>query len=193
MPYKRNPMRSERITALSRYLMVDTLNPAFTAATQWFERTLDDSANKRIAVAEAFLAADSILNIMLNVTDGLVVYPKVVRQRVMKELPFMATENIMMQAVKKGGDRQELHEKLRTHSIAAAAVVKQEGGENDLIHRIAGDSAFGLSEEEINAVLKPESFTGRAPKQTENYLKTVIKPILEKNKDLLGEKAELTV
>ena len=134
MPYKRNPMRSERITALARYVMIDVLNPAFTAGTQWFERTLDDSANKRIAVAEAFLGIDAILNILINVTDGLVVYPKVVEQRVMKELPFMATENIMMEAVKKGGDRQELHEKLRQHSIAAAKVVKEEGGENDLIY-----------------------------------------------------------
>ncbi len=149
MPYKRNPMRSERITALSRYVIINCLNPAFTTATQWFERTLDDSANKRISVAEGFLAVDSILNILLNVTESLVVYPKVVTQRVMKELPFMATENIMMQAVKKGGDRQELHEKLRQHSQAAARVVKEEGGENDLIDRVCSDESFHLTKEEI--------------------------------------------
>lgn len=193
MPYKRNPMRAERITSLSRYVMVDTLNPAFTAGTQWFERTLDDSANKRIAVAEAFLAIDAILNIMLNVTDGLVVYDKVVRQRVMKELPFMATENIMMHAVKNGGDRQELHELLRQHSIAAAAVVKQEGGENDLVDRIAGDPKFGITKEEIMAILKPENFTGRSAEQVDNFIKDCVKPVLEKNADVLGEKAELSV
>ena len=159
MPYKRNPMRCERITALSRYVMIDSLNPSFTAATQWFERTLDDSANKRISVAEAFLAVDSILNIMLNVCDGLVVYPKVVRQRVLKELPFMATENIMMEAVKKGGDRQELHERLRMHSIAAGKVVKEEGGENDLIDRICADPAFNLSHDEIDSILQGTSQT----------------------------------
>ena len=193
MPYKRNPMRSERITALSRYVIIDSLNPAFTAATQWFERTLDDSANKRIAVAEGFLAVDAILNIMLNVTADLVVYPKVIRQRVMKELPFMATENIMMQAVKKGGDRQELHEKLRTHSLAAAAVVKEEGGENDLIDRIAADSAFMLSKEEILSVMEPIHFVGRAPKQVEEFLRDCVKPVLEENKAILGEQADLKV
>ena len=157
MPYKRNPMRSERITSLARYVMVDTLNPAFTSATQWFERTLDDSANKRISVAEGFLAVDSILNILLNVCDGLVVYPKVVRQRVMKELPFMATENIMMKAVKKGGDRQQLHERLREHSMAAARNVKEEGLENDLIDRICADPAFGLDREELDALIDRKS------------------------------------
>jgi len=193
MPYKRNPMRSERITALARFVMTDSLNPAFTAATQWFERTLDDSANRRIAVSEAFLAIDSILNIMLNVCDGLVVYPKVVRQRLMKELPFMATENIMMKAVKKGGDRQQLHESLRQHSLAAARVVKEEGGENDLIDRICADPAFGLSREEVDGLLDPAKFTGRAPQQTEEFNTRFIKPILEANADLLGERAQLSV
>ncbi len=193
MPYKRNPMRSERITALSRFVMSLSINPAITAATQWFERTLDDSANRRLAVAEGFLAVDSILNIMLNVCDGLVVYPKVVRQRVMRELPFMATENIMMRAVKKGGDRQELHERLREHSLAAAAVVKEEGGENDLIERISRDPAFGLELSELNALLDPTLFTGRAPGQTEEFNNELILPLLDKNKDLLGEKAELSV
>ena len=193
MPYKRNPMRSERITALSRYVMVDTLNPAVTAATQWFERTLDDSANKRIAVAEAFLAVDGILNLLLNVCDGLVVYPKVVTRRVMTELPFMATENIMMTAVKNGGDRQALHEKLREHSLAAAKVVKEEGGENDLLDRICNDPAFNLSREEVDGVMKPENFVGRAPSQVARYLEQVVAPLLEKNKGLLGVTAELKV
>ncbi len=193
MPYKRNPMRSERITSLSRYVIIDTLNPAFTSATQWFERTLDDSANKRVAVAEGFLAIDAILNIMLNVTDGLVVYPKVVRQRVMKELPFMATENIMMNAVKKGGDRQELHEKLRTHSIAAGKAVKEEGKENDLIERILNDAAFMISREEVDEILKPENFIGRSSEQVDEFLTNCIKPIIDANKDILNEKGELTV
>lgn len=193
MPYKRNPMRSERITSLARYVIIDTLNPAFTSATQWFERTLDDSANKRISVAEAFLATDSILNILLNVCNGLVVYPKVVEQRVLKELPFMATENIMMAAVKKGGDRQELHEKLRTHSIAAAKVVKEQGLENDLIDRICADESFQLTREEIDGILEPKNFTGRASEQVDEFLRECIAPILEKNKDILGESAELSV
>lgn len=193
MPYKRNPMRSERITALSRYVMVNSLNPEFTAATQWFERTLDDSANKRIAVAEAFLATDAILKIMLNVCDGLVVYPKMVRQRVMRELPFMATEDIMMQAVKKGGDRQELHERLRQHSIAAAKVVKEEGGENDLITRICNDAAFGLNRSEIEAVLDPVRFTGRSSEQVTEFIREFVAPILNENKAILGERAELSV
>ena len=193
MPYKRNPMRCERICALARYLMVDVLNPAFTAGTQWFERTLDDSANKRIAMAEGFLAADAILNILLNVCDGLVVYPKVVRARVLNELPFMATENIMMQAVKKGGDRQELHERLRQHSIAAGKVVKEEGGKNDLIERVLADPAFGLTEEEVRQLLQPEDFIGRAPKQVEEYLAEVVRPVLARNQELLGETAQLSV
>ena len=193
MAYKRNPMRSERITALSRYVMIDVLNPAFTAGTQWFERTLDDSANKRIAVAEAFLATDAILNIMLNVTSGLVVYDKVVRQRVMKELPFMATENIIMDAVKKGGDRQELHEHIRQHSMAAGRIVKEEGGENDLVDRIAADPIFGVTKDEILATLQPEHFTGRAPEQVSEFIEECVKPVLDANKDILGEKAELSV
>ena len=193
MPYKRNPMRSERITSLARYVIVDSLNPAFTSATQWFERTLDDSANKRISVAEAFLAVDSILNIMLNVTSDLVVYPKVVTQRVMKELPFMATENIMMQAVKKGGDRQELHEKLRQHSIAAAKVVKEEGGENDLIDRVVNDKSFNLTKDEIMAVMQPIHFVGRAVEQVDEFLDTCVNPVLDANRDILGESAQLKV
>ena len=193
MPYKRNPMRCERICALARYLMVDVLNPSFTAGTQWFERTLDDSANKRVAMAEGFLAADAILNILLNISDGLVVYPKVVRSRVMAELPFMATENIMMQAVKKGGDRQELHEKLRQHAIAAAAQVKQEGLPNDMIDRVVADPAFGLERHEIDAVLVPENFTGRAPQQVEEFLAEVIAPILKANPDAAGQTAALNV
>ena len=193
MPYKRNPMRCERICALARYLMIDVLNPAMTAGTQWFERTLDDSANKRIAMAEGFLAADAILNILLNVSDGLVVYPKVVRSRVMAELPFMASENIMMKAVKKGGDRQELHERLREHAVAAAAVVKQEGLPNDMISRVEADPAFGLTREEIEAELAPEAFTGRAPEQVEEFLRDVIQPLLDANPEDVGQKAELSV
>lgn len=193
MPYKRNPMRSERITSLSRYVIINCLNPAFTAGTQWFERTLDDSANKRISVAEGFLAIDSILNILLNVTENLVVYPKVVTQRVMKELPFMATENIMMQAVKKGGDRQELHERLRQHSQAAARVVKEEGGENDLIDRVCADPLFNLTKEEILAEMQPIAFVGRAPQQVTEFLQDYIKPILDANRDVLGESAALKV
>ena len=193
MPYKRNPMRCERINALSRYVMVDTLNEAITAGTQLFERTLDDSANKRIAVAEAFLGVDAILNIMMNVCDGLVVYPKVVRARVMNELPFMATENIMMDAVKKGGNRQELHEKLRVHSQAAARVVKEEGGKNDLVDRIAADPAFMVTKEEIEAILQPEKFIGRSAEQVDEFLTDIIQPLLDEHADVLGEKEELTV
>ena len=161
MAYKRNPMRSERIGSLSRYVMVDVLNGAFTTATQWFERTLDDSANKRLSIPEAFLAIDGILNLYANVTDGLVVYPKVIEQRLRKELPFMATENIMMDAVKRGGDRQELHEKIRQHSMAASRVVKEEGGENDLLERIANDKSFGVTLEELEAILQPSKYVGR--------------------------------
>lgn len=191
MAYKRNPMRCERITSLSRYLMIDCLNPAFTAGTQWFERTLDDSANKRISVAEAFLAADAILNIMLNVTNGMVVYPKIVRRRVMAELPFMATENIMMDAVKKGGDRQALHEKIRQYSMDAAKRVKQEGLDNDLCEKIAADPDFMISKEEMDAIMNPENFTGRSAQQTEEFINECIRPILEANKDLLGETFEM--
>lgn len=193
MPYKRNPMRCERITALSRYLIADAVNPAYTAATQWFERTLDDSANKRIAVAEAFLAADGILDIYMNVADDIVVYPKVIRQRVMRELPFMATENIMMGAVKKGGDRQELHERIREHSLAAAKRVKEEGLDNDLLERIAADPAFSLDRGEIDNLLKPEDYTGRAPDQVDEFLSSVVNPVLEANKNVLGAATELSV
>ena len=193
MPYKRNPMRSERITSISRYVMVDTLNAAITTATQWFERTLDDSANRRIAVSEAFLGVDAILNVMMNVCDGLVVYEKVIRARVMNELPFMATENIMMDAVKKGGNRQELHEKLRVHSQAAARVVKEEGGRNDLIDRIAADPAFMITREEIEALLDPARFTGRSAEQVEEFLTGIIRPLLDENRDLLGQAVELNV
>ncbi|MCI5905279.1 MAG: adenylosuccinate lyase [Oscillospiraceae bacterium] len=193
MPYKRNPMRCERITALARYVMIDSLNPAFTSGTQWFERTLDDSANKRISVAEGFLAIDAILNIMINVTSAIVVYPKVIRARVMKELPFMASENIMMDAVKKGGDRQALHEKLRQYAMEAGKQVKEEGLENDLIDRVLADPDFMLNEEEIKAILKPENFTGRSSQQVEEFINGCIKPILDANKDILNETAELSV
>ncbi|MEA5057840.1 MAG: adenylosuccinate lyase [Anaerotignum propionicum] len=180
MPYKRNPMRSERISALARYVIVDSLNPALTAGTQWFERTLDDSANKRISSAEAFLAIDSILNIYMNVTAGLVVYDKVVERRVMEKLPFMATENIMMKSVKKGGNRQELHELLRTHSHAAAAKVKLEGGKNDLIERIAEDDAFPLTLDEIKAELDPSLYIGRSASQVDEFIKEIAQPIIAK-------------
>ena len=193
MPYKRNPMRSERINALARYVMTDALNPALTASCQLFERTLDDSANKRIAMAEAFLAVDGILDILINVCDGLVVYPEVIRQRVRNELPFMATENIMMDAVKRGGNRQELHERLRVHAQAAARHVKEEGGANDLIARIAADPVFELTEAEMEALLSPEAFTGRSAEQVEEFLNGWIRPILEENRSLLGEKTELNV
>ncbi len=186
MPYKRNPMRSERICALARYVMVDTLNPGLTASTQWFERTLDDSANRRISVAEAFLAVDAILNIYINVTAGLVVYDKVVERRVMEKLPFMATENIMMRAVKAGGDRQELHEAIRVHSHAAAARVKLEGGENDLIRRIAEDPLFNVTEEEIRTVLDPSLYIGRSVSQTEEFNRDVVTPILERYPDAVS-------
>ena len=193
MAYKRNPMRSERISSLARYVMADVMNPTITAATQWFERTLDDSANKRISVAEAFLATDAILEIYINVTDGLVVYPKMIEKHLMAELPFMATENIMMDAVMKGGNRQELHEKIRQHSIAAGKVIKEEGGENDLVDRIAADPDFMTTKEEIEAKLIPENYTGRSASQVSAFLDRCIKPVLEKNKDVLGEKAELSV
>ena len=194
MAYKRNPMRSERIGALSRYVMVDVLNGYFTTATQWFERTLDDSANKRLSVPEAFLAVDGILSLYANVADGLVVYPKVIEQRLRKELPFMATENIMMDAVKKrGADRQQLHEKIREHSMAASRVVKVEGGENDLLERIAADEAFGVTLEELEKILKPENYTGRAKEQTEDFLNECIKPVLEKYADVESDKPEINV
>ena len=194
MAYKRNPMRSERIGSLSRYVMVDVLNGYFTTATQWFERTLDDSANKRLSVPEAFLAVDGILSLYANVADGLVVYPKVIEQRLRKELPFMATENIMMDAVKKrGADRQQLHEKIREHSMAASRVVKVEGGEIDLLERIAADEAFGVTLEELEHILKPENYTGRAKEQTEDFLNECIKPVLEKYADVESDKPEINV
>ena len=193
MAYKRNPMRCERITSLARYLMIDTLNPAFTAGTQWFERTLDDSANKRISVAEGFLAADAILNILINVTSGLVVYPKIIRRRVMAELPFMATENIMMSAVKKGGDRQALHERIREYSMVAGRHVKEDGLENDLCDMILEDEMFMINKEELDAILKPENFTGRSSEQVTEFIETCVKPVLEANSDKLNETAEINV
>jgi len=193
MAYKRNPMRSERISSLARYVICDALNPAITASTQWFERTLDDSANKRISVAEAFLATDAILGIYINIVDGLVVYPEVIKKRIYSELPFMATENIMMQAVKKGGDRQELHEKIREYSMQAGANVKQRGLENNLIDLIAKDDSFMLDIDELKSIMKPESYIGRAPQQTEEFITEVVNPILEENKELLGMKVELSV
>ena len=193
MAYKRNPMRSERIAGLANYVIADTLNPAITASTQWFERTLDDSANKRISISEAFLATDGILELMINVSEGLVVYPKVIESRLAEELPFMATEIILMDAVKAGGDRQELHEKIRAHSMEAAKKVKEEGKRNDLIERIAADSDFGMSREQLQSLMKPENFIGCAKEQTEEYLNTVVKKILDENKDLLGLEAEINV
>ena len=193
MAYKRNPMRTERMASLARYVMVDSLNPAITAATQWFERTLDDSANKRISVPEAFLAVDGILNLYVNVTDGLVVYPKVIDQRLRKELPFMATENIMMDAVKRGADRQQLHERIRVHSMAAARVVKEEGGENDLLERIAADEAFGVTLEELAGIVRPENYVGCAPQQTEEFITETVEPLLRNYAGVSEEKTEINV
>ena len=193
MAYKRNPMRCERITSLARYLMIDSLNPAFTAGTQWFERTLDDSANKRISVAEGFLAADAILNILINVTSSLVVYPKMIRRRIMAELPFMATENIMMNAVKKGGDRQALHERIREYSMIAGKHVKEEGLENDLCDMILKDEMFMITKEELDAILKPENFTGRSSEQVTEFIETCVKPVLDAHSDETGETAEINV
>ncbi len=193
MPYKRNPMRSERIASLSRYVIVDALNPAITSATQWFERTLDDSANKRLSIPEGFLAIDGILDLCLNVVDGLVVYPKVIRKHMMAELPFMATENIMMDAVKAGGDRQELHERIRELSMEAGKNVKVNGEENNLLELIAADPAFGLSLEDLKKTMEPSRYVGRAPEQVDAFLGQVVKPILEKYSDILGEKAEINV
>ena len=193
MAYKRNPMRSERIASLSRYVMIDALNPAITSATQWFERTLDDSANKRLSVPEGFLAIDGILDLCLNVVDGLVVYPKVIEKRLMSELPFMATENIMMDAVKAGGDRQELHERIRELSMEAGRNVKEKGLDNNLLDLIAADPAFGLNEEELKKTMDPAKYVGRAPLQVENFLKKVVDPVLDANKDVLGMTAEINV
>lgn len=193
MAYKRNPMRSERIAALSRYLVTDALNPALTASTQWLERTLDDSANRRISVAEGFLAADAILSLMLNVADGLVVNTAVIDRDLRRELPFMATENIMMDCVKRGGDRQELHERIRTHSMDAAYRIKQGDGVNDLLERIAADPAFGMTLEELEAALEPSRYVGRAPEQTQEFLANEVKPVLNAAAELLGLTAEITV
>ena len=193
MAYKRNPMRSERIASLSRYVMVDVLNPMVTSATQWFERTLDDSANKRLSVPEAFLAVDGILDLYMNVVDGLVVYPKVIEKRLMSELPFMATENIMMDAVKAGGDRQELHEKIRVLSMEAGKHVKVEGKENNLLELIAADPSFNLSLEDLQKTMDPAKYTGRAKEQTEAFLAQVVRPALEENREWLGMRASINV
>ena len=193
MAYKRNPMRSERIASLARYIVVDALNPAITASTQWFERTLDDSANKRISVPEAFLATDAILNLVMNVADGLVVYPKVIEQHLRRELPFMATENIMMDAAKRGADRQELHEHVRVHSMAASKVIKEEGGENDLLERIANDPIFGVTLDELKGIVDPHKYVGRAPRQTEIFLHDVVKPVLDRYADTETETAEINL
>ena len=193
MAYKRNPMRSERIASLSRYVLADVMNPAITSATQWFERTLDDSANKRLSIPEGFLAIDGILDLCLNVVDGLVVYPKVIEKHFMAEIPFMATENIMMDAVKNGGNRQELHEKIRQLSMQAGKTVKEEGKENNLVDLIAADPAFGLTKADIEKNLKPELYVGSAPRQVEVYLRDVVNPVLEAHKDESGVKAEINV
>ena len=193
MAYKRNPMSSERIASLSRYVMVDALNPAITSATQWFERTLDDSANKRLSIPEGFLAIDGILDLCLNVVDGLVVYPKVIEKHMMAELPFMATENIMMDAVKAGGDRQELHERIRELSMEAGKTVKVEGKDNNLLELIAADPAFNLSLEDLQRSMDPKKYIGRAKEQTERFVNTVVQPILDSHKELLGVKAEINV
>ena len=193
MAYKRNPMRSERIASLARYVMIDALNPAITSATQWFERTLDDSANKRLSIPEAFLAVDGILDLYLNVASGLVVYPKVIEKRLMSELPFMATENIMMDAVKAGGDRQELHEKIRTLSMEAGKNVKEKGLDNNLLELIAADESFNMSLDDLKKTMNPENYVGRSPEQVDEFLSQVVNPILEENKDILGITAEINV
>lgn len=193
MAYKRNPMRSERMASLSRYVLTDALNPAVTAATQWFERTLDDSANKRISISEGFLAIDSILELYLNISSGLVVYPKVIEARLQSELPFMATEIILMDAVKAGGDRQELHEKIRQHSMAAGKRVKEEGAPNDLLERIAADPAFGMSLEQLRNLMDPANFIGCAVPQTEEFLEQYVQPVLDANQEVIGMTAEINV
>jgi adenylosuccinate lyase len=193
MAYKRNPMRSERMASLSRYIMIDALNPAITSATQWFERTLDDSANKRLSIAEGFLATDGVLDLCMNVVDGLVVYPKVIEKRLRSELPFMATENIMMDAVKMGGNRQEIHERIRELSMKAGANVKVEGLDNNLLELIAEDSAFNLSEADLQKTMDPSLYVGRAPRQVEVYLRDFVRPVLDANSELLGAKAEINV
>ena len=193
MAYKRNPMRSERIASLSRYVLCDALNPAITSSFQWFERTLDDSANKRLSIPEGFLAIDGILDLCLNVTDGLKVYPKVIEKHLMAELPFMATENIMMDAVKAGGDRQELHERIRELSMEAGRNVKEEGKDNNLLELIAADPAFNLTLDELKQSMHPSRYIGRSKEQVERFLQTVVNPVLEANKELLGMTAEINV
>lgn len=193
MAYKRNPMRSERIGSLARYVIVDALNPAITASTQWFERTLDDSANKRISVPEAFLAVDAILSLYINVVDGLVVYPKVIYKQFMQEIPFMATENIMMDAVKRGGDRQELHEKIRRYSMEAGKRVKEEGLDNNLLELIAADDAFGMDMDSLKALMKPENYVGRSSEQVTDFIAGEVKPVLEANAEELGLSVEINV
>ncbi|MDO4746367.1 MAG: adenylosuccinate lyase [Bacillota bacterium] len=193
MAYKRNPMRSERIAALANFVMAGSMNPAITASTQWFERTLDDSANKRLSISESFLATDGILELYINITSGMVVYPKVIEARLRSELPFMATENIMMDAVKAGGDRQALHESIRQHSMAAGKRVKEDGADNDLLERIAADPTFNMDIEQLQTIMKPENFIGCAKEQTEEFLKTYVNPLLEENKDVLGLNADITV
>ena len=193
MAYKRNPMRSERIAALARYVIADALNPAMTASAQWLERTLDDSANKRISVSEAFLAVDAILSLVINVVDGLVVNTAVIERNLRRELPFMATENIMMDCVKRGGDRQELHERIRVHSMESARRVKQGDGVNDLLERIAGDPSFGVTLRQLEDMLNPSAYVGRAPEQTDEFLKEQVGPVLERYKDMLGIKVEISV
>lgn len=193
MAYKRNPMRSERMSALARFVISSSLNPAITASTQWFERTLDDSANKRLSVSEAFLALDGVLNLYMNVSSNLVVYKQVIAANIQKELPFMATENILMEAVKRGGDRQELHERIRIHSIAASKKVKEQGLENDLIDRMIADETFAMTAEEIHSILDAKNFIGRAPGQVNDFIEEIVQPILEKNKDVLDFQAKITV
>ncbi|MFU0833399.1 MAG: adenylosuccinate lyase [Oscillospiraceae bacterium] len=193
MAYKRNPMRCERIASLARYVIINSLNPCITEATQWFERTLDDSANKRISIPEAFLAVDGILNLYENVSDGLVVYPKVILQHLNRELPFMATENIMMDAVKRGADRQQLHERIRIHSMEASRIIKEQGGENDLLDRIASDPAFGVTREELEQSVRPERYVGRAPEQTEDFILEIVQPALEQYKTVKETKTDITV
>ena len=193
MAYKRNPMRSERITSLARFVIADALNPALTASTQWFERTLDDSAIKRLSIPQAFLAVDGILNLYINIASGLVVYPNVINKHIMEELPFMATEYILMEAVKRGGDRQELHERIRTYSMEAALQVKEKGESNNLISKIASDPAFGFSKEELDRIMDPKNFIGRAPEQVIEFLDDHVEPILQANKDFLGEAEEIRV
>ena len=193
MAYKRNPMRSERIASLSRYVMIDALNPAITSAVQWFERTLDDSANKRLAVAEGFLALDGILDLCINVTNGLVVNTKVIDKHIRSELPFMVTENIMMDAVKAGGNRQELHEAIRRLSVEAGKHIKQDGADNDLLELIAASDDFNLTIDELNGYMNPADYTGRSADQVDNYLEQYVRPVIEANKDLLGVEAQILV